>query len=158
MKEIPLTQGYVALVDDEDYDDLIKTSWCCTKQSGRGVYACRGYRRGGPQVHVLMHRQIMGFPPRRIQVDHIDHNTLNNQKMNLRLCTNRQNHYNLKIRSTNTSGYMGVHPYKNRWVAQITAGDKKKYLGRFVNVEDAARAYDSAAVKFYGEFARLNFP
>jgi hypothetical protein len=159
MREIPLTQGQVALVDDEDYERLSAFKW----QVRRGrytFYAQRGVTvSAGVQRTVQMHRVILDAP-RDMDVDHRDGNGLNNQRENLRLCTNTENQRNKRRYVNNTSGYKGVHWAKNvgKWWAYIHVDGAYKNLGYFTSKEDAARAYDEAAVKYYGEFAFLNKP
>jgi hypothetical protein len=108
-----------------------------------------------------MHRQIMGVSDPAIKVDHRDGNGLNNCRLNLRLATNRQNVRNNRGRKRRLGPYKGVHPSGRPlkpWAAKITVDGKTVNLGRFTEPEQAARAYDAAARKHFGEFARLNLP
>lgn len=153
MKEIPLTQGRVALVDDEDYEELNKYKWFLIS-TPRNCYAARRER-----VHIVyMHRQLLGVTD-SLEVDHIDHDGLNNQRNNIRLCTTRQNNHNSRAKSTSTSQYKGVTWYKaySKWKATIRYGKEHLFLGYFQQEEDAARAYDQMARRLHGEFAYTNF-
>jgi hypothetical protein len=154
MKEIQLTQGRIALIDDEDYDLVRRYSWCGVI-SGRNFYAQAACPING---QVKMHRLIMGCSKDDGKiVDHIDHNTLNNQKANLRVCTQRQNVYNST--NPNKSGFRGVQLLPSgRYRAQIKNIEGKFIqLGVYDNPEDAARAYDIKAIELQGEFATTNF-
>ena len=146
MKTIKLTQGKVALVDDEDYDFLMQWKWHITMGGSRKTYyACRAKR-----IPRLMHNVLLN-PPKGMQVDHKDRDGLNCQRSNLRICTHGENQMNKGVWAK--SGYKGVTIY-----AHIGGGGNKKALGTFTTAEAAARAYDKEAKKLYGEFALLNFP
>lgn len=151
MKEIQLTQGKVALVDDVDYEWLNQWKW-----SFNGRYAIRWT----VSVHnMFMHREILSVP-QGMDTDHRDGNGLNNQRNNIRICTTMENLWNCKKPITNSSGYKGVWWDKraNKWRASICVNYIPIHLGMFSDLMMAAFAYDEAAVKFHGEFARLNFP
>ena len=158
-KEIQLTQGKVAIVDDEDFDYLNQWKWSL-RPTGNGIsYAIRGFKKHEKSKikSISMHRQIMN-PDKGYVIDHIDGNTLNNQKINLRICTQSQNCGNQKIPINNTTGFKGVqfNKIQNRYYAQITVNKKNIYLGSFIDPIDAAKAYNEAAIKYKGEFANLN--
>lgn len=153
MKEIPLTRGLVALVDDSDFEELNRWKWF---EDGRG-YARRGEKRSGKLVAIFMHRVLLGADVGDL-VDHIDGNGLNNTRANLRLCNHFQNMRNSKMRKNNTSGFKGVFWDKKNenWRARIRAGAGMINIGSFDTPEEAARHYDAAALRYHGEFARPN--
>ena len=155
MKTISLSQGKVALVDDCDYDRLMSWSWS-TKRTGHVFYAV-GRRRGhGYEPWTFMHRVILDPDP-GWETDHINGNGLDNRRCNLRLCTRAENSWNQCSR-TGSSVHKGVHWHRSNraWQANITVNGKRIHLGSFPNQEDAAHAYNEAAAKYFGEFARLN--
>ncbi|OQR57428.1 AP2 domain-containing protein [Bacillus sp. CDB3] len=149
MKEIQLTKGNVALVDDEDYEKLMQNSWC---------YQSPGYaaRRRNKRIE-LMHRVIMNAKKGE-QVDHIDMNRLNNQKENLRIVNNSQNGMNKLVQNNSTSGYKGVswRKERNKWEAYINKDNKRYKLGYFENKNEAAEAYNKKAIELHGQYATLN--
>lgn len=157
-REIPLTRGLTALVDDADYQSLARHRWFA--QSGkvngeRTFYAARSVRDGGKKRLVYMHHLLLDAPV-GLQRDHENGNTLDNRRHNLRVATSTQNQAN---RSTwGSTGFKGVEFNGGRFAARIKAGSKREYLGRFDTAEGAARAYDAAALRVFGEYARLNFP
>jgi HNH endonuclease len=148
---IPLSQGQSALVDDEDFEWLSKYKWGFY---GPKNYAQNGARNRKPQT-ILMHRLILDAP-KGLVVDHIDGNGLNNQRSNLRLATRRQNAHNRPKQANNQSGFKGISKHHRRWKATIRANGKCIYLGLFKTAELAGAVYDQAALKFHGEFARMN--
>lgn len=158
-REIELTQGKVAFVDDEDYEELSKYSWSVRK-GHTTCYAQRADKHpDGRHKIVLMHRQIMNAGA-EVEVDHRNHNGLDNTRANLRIATRAENQHNRKSERNSTSRFKGVHWHSGhrRWFARITIGGKVKHIGSFVDEEEAARAFDSVALKLHGEFAYLNFP
>lgn len=156
MKEIKLSQGKVALVDDEDFKYLNQFKWC-VNTSSNAHYATR--RDNGSMVY--MHRVIMKTP-QNLTVDHINFNTIDNQKCNLRNCTISENHMNRRPRSSK-SKYLGVTLLrinefgKYFWRAYIKINKKWTHIGVYNDEIDAARAYDNMAHIHHGEFANLNF-
>ena len=153
MKEIKLTQGLVALVDDEDYEWLNQWKWYALK-SCNTYYATRVVRKNTICTRIAMHRLIMGNPP--CIVDHVDTDGLHNYRSNLRECTKSQNGMN-RLPNKN-SIYKGVRksPTKGKWRGMIQVDGKCICLGTFNTKKDVAIAYNNAAIKYFGEFARLN--
>ena len=157
MKEIKLTKGYVALVDDEDFEWINQWKWQASVDE-RTVYAVRGVYANGRRRPLRMHRLIMGVFGSKIEVDHADGNGLNNTRGNLRPCTHAQNGMNRRNQLGSGSIFKGVCLNKNygRWQAYITISGKRFYLGLSGSEEDAARQYNLAAKKHFGEFAKYN--
>jgi hypothetical protein len=155
MKQIPLTQGKLALVDDADFETLSKFPWHLTA----GGYAAKNVlTENGKRTIVLMHRLLMN-PHAGLHVDHIDGNKLDNRRNNLRLCTSGENLMNSKGQSRRVySKFKGVtwDKARSKWVAQIQAEKRHKMLGRFATEEQAAIAYNIAAQSMHGEFAYIN--
>jgi hypothetical protein len=166
MKQIQLTRGFVALVDDEDYDRVSAYSWSCMNHGAAQA------RIG--KTRVLMHRFILGLNGNRSQVvDHINHNPLDNRRCNLRICTPSQNCANRVPHKNNPVGYKGVVDTKPGWVpplthrratvpmerfrAMISYQGEHIYIGGFPTAEQAAKAYDAKAKELFGEYALLNF-
>lgn len=158
MKEIPLTQGKVALVDDEDYEWLSKWKWHAFNNKYT-FYAVRQVRINGSQRHEWMHRVILKMERgNKIRVDHKDRDGLHNWKDNLRTVTNALNSHNRKRQKNNKSGYRGVYRNRNRWEAQINTKGHLIFCGCYTDPVLAAKAYDEAAIRIYGKDAVLNFP
>lgn len=161
VKGIPLTQGKVALVDDEDYDKINQFKWSAHKMRN-SYYASRSDRgpRSKRRKTILMHRSILN-PKSNEDIDHKNSNGLDNRRCNIRIVTQSQNSMNVRRLSKYTSSkYKGVcwRDDSKNWRVRISLNGKMYYLGSFINEEDAARIYDEAAKKYFGEFARLNFP
>jgi AP2 domain/HNH endonuclease len=151
MKSITLHSGRELLVDDQDFDWVSRIKWYDT-----GKHAQRQWLVNGVKHSQYLHCMLMSDTDK--YVDHIDGNGLNNQTSNLRTCTHAQNMKNQKMRRTNKSGFKGVSFYKQtkRWVAYVRIGKKSKTIGYYDSPEEAAKMYDSEALKYYGEFARTN--
>jgi len=147
---IPLGDGFYAYVDAADYDWLNQWNWHV-----HGGYAARNEK--GKRIY--MHRQIMQ-PPKNKLVDHMDANRTNNCHCNLRICNHQENQRNQRKHAGARSKYKGVYfdGRSAKWYALCWYAGKLHALGYYAAEADAARAYDRAAVQWYGEFARLNFP
>ena len=144
--------GSEALVDDEDYGLVSQYEWYLSPGKNTD-YAKRMWRDGGHQHRQFMHTLVTGWS----QVDHWDGNGLNNQHENLREVTTSQNLRNSGARQV-TSAYKGVGWHRDRWRSRIYVDGERLSLGNFRNEEEAARVYDEAARRHFGEFACLNFP
>lgn len=163
MKEIKLTRGHIAIVDDEDFEYLSKFKWQAIPKGGDRVYARRSKRIGsrseGKQLSFYMHREVTNAKKGEY-VDHINHNTLDNTRNNLRKCTNAQNSKNNRGQTSQRihSKYKGVKKNLNSttYSARITVDGKSIYLGSYKTQEEAAESYNKAAVEFHGEYCYLN--
>lgn len=160
MKKIPLSKTgkykgqYFALVDDEDYERLVKYSWNVVGAKQSHLYAEHRLPDG---KNIRLHRLIMNNPKGFI-VDHINMNGLDNRRSNLRVCNKSENMRNRNKTRANKSGFKGVYwdTDTKSWKAQIKVGDKNYNLGRYHIIEKAALAYNNAAKTYFGSFARLN--
>lgn len=156
-REISLTRGLVAIVDDSDYEWLSRWKWCALAQGSDRFRAVRGVRENGRHKPILMHRAIMQAPP-GMTVDHINGDPLDNRRENLRLCQQGLNLLNRRANLTGrkTSKFKGVYWQSDirRWRARF----REQHLGIFTCEVAAAEAYDQAARAHNPGFARLNFP
>jgi len=152
MKEIPLSRGLTAKVDDEDFEELSKYKWYAVK-CFKKFYArrCDGHNK-----KIYMHRQIAGFPLGLV-VDHEDGDSLNNQKDNLRNCNQAQNIANRKAFENTLSTFKGVSKSGNKWSARIGSNGDRIFIGLFNTEIEAALAYDKKACELHGQFAVTNF-
>lgn len=150
MKEIIIAKGKnVAIIDDEDFDLISKYTWTRSIRSNKIYVVSKGVSR------VLMHRLIMGFP-KDLLVDHINHNGLDNRKINLRIVSKKQNQCNRRPSKKGTSKYLGVIKRRNSWRAQISINKRTKHIGTFASEEQAALAYNEFAKVVHGDYANLN--
>jgi hypothetical protein len=164
MKTVPLhgkkVAGRVALVDDEDYELVVRYHWNVQEDARpghrSGPYARACVPGGGGRDYVFMHNLIAGYG----KPDHIDGNGLNNQRSNLRPATSAQNSMNKRKRWRATSRYVGVcwYPNREKWLTRIYRNGTMHHLGYFSSEVEAALAYDAAAREIFGEYARPNFP
>lgn len=178
MKTIKLngSKELFALVDDTDFDKLIQFKWYPIK--GKNTYYAQRFPRKGDKYYgikksIAMHRDILNMENKKTLVDHIDGNGLNNQKNNIREASYSQNNANRASVKNSSSKYLGVHRINNKekftlkdgtikiyyWTsyqASIKIGGKFLFRKTFKNEEDAAIAYNEAAIIHHGEFARLN--
>ena len=148
MKEIKLNKGYVAKVDDSDFEAISKFKWYITNDRKQLPYAQTGmnYKK------IRMHRHLLNAPP-QMDVDHINGDTLDNRRCNLRICTHAENVRNSKISKNNVSGVTGVafHKKYKKWVAYIDCFGKK-HLGASQDFNEAVRMRKEGEKKYFGEF------
>jgi hypothetical protein len=164
MKTIPISQDLTAIIDDEDFARVSPFKWYASVRRRKDgtiytIYAFRKYRReDGKRSIQMLHRFILGITDPQINVDHEDHNGLNCRRQNMRVATETQNQGNRR-KQKSSSQFKGVTWYgrKSKWQSQIRFEGKQKHLGYFNSEIDAAKAYDVAARKQFGEFALVNF-
>jgi hypothetical protein len=157
MKTINLTKGYSTIIDDKDYDYLAQWRWYASVTSKGFVYAKKVGIKNGKKAEYSMSRVIMHTPD-GLFCDHINHNTLDNRRSNLRNCTRAENGRN-KTPCRKTSRYLGVYRRKSngKYDATIMINGRVTHLGSFSHDWAAAIKYDTVAKKYHGEFANLNF-
>jgi hypothetical protein len=159
-RRIYLGEGEWTILDQQDYYKLSKFKWYLKGSFGK-FYVARNYKYDSRQTKtVSMHREIMKAPE-GLLVDHRNGDGLDNRRANLRLATQSENAYNRRKNGTKTtSPFRGVffRKRRGRWIATIHCHRKMIWLGTFDSEIAAAKAYDGAAKKYHGEFARLNFP
>ena len=156
MAEIPLSRGLVAIVDDEDAEWLSNWRWY-SRPSSHATYAARTVKRNdGTSQSIYMHRLILDCPS-GLYVDHINRDCLDNRRSNLRICTASQNGMNKRGKEGSVTGVKGVFFDKGRgkYFAAIRMNGRTRRLGTFVDMEEAAKAYQRAAIELFGPFARL---
>jgi hypothetical protein len=153
-KSIPLSQGKITLVDDEDYDYLNQWKWTYFTNSN-----CEYAARNQDKKAILMHRVILGDPfcNNGLDTDHINRDGLDNRKINLRFCTHQQNQWNRGKFKNNKSGFIGVYYERGKWRASSRANHTHTFIGYFDTAEEASQAYKQFVLKAYGEFAETNF-
>jgi hypothetical protein len=155
VKQIILSQGQVTKVDDDDYIWLLKWKWHSRKDKKNNCFYAVGRKTPKSKIE-RMSRVIMGVSGDvSVEVDHKNHDTLDNQRLNLRVSTKKQNIANRRKPKNNTSGYKGVYwdKCRSRWSVSVSG----KKVGYFIDLKEAAKAYDKKAKELFGEFAVLNF-
>lgn len=154
---IPLSKGKYAIVDAADFEWLMQWKWHAEKDRNGNWYARHSVCENGKYGKVHMHRLVANVSDDTMP-DHINGNTLDNRRQNLRQATNKQNSRNQRKSRANTSGFKGVtlHRETGKWRAQIRIDGKMRHLGLFDEAREAAIAYNEAAIAHYGEFARIN--
>lgn len=147
--------GLYALVDRDDFSRVNSYKWFLAKDG----YALASIYRDGKRTTCRMHRFILYNPPKNILIDHINFNPLDNRKDNLRKCSHLENSIHRRTPKTNTSGYRGIWWDKNwkKWRVGIRINGKRKYLGAYLDKIKAAKIYDNAARKYFGDFSVTNF-
>lgn len=156
--KIALSRGKYAIIDRHDITKISGYSWHAGKCDN--IFYARAYIRGSSKTGVkyaYMHRIICN-PPNGLEIDHINGNSLDNRKENLRAVTSSQNKMNKRSHNKSKSKYKGVSILKNKWRAEIKYDGAIKHIGVFDNEKIAAIAYDRVAKIHFGKFARLNFP
>lgn len=156
-KEIQLPKGYVAIVDDEDLDNVAGYKWLSLTDKSGNIYVRANVCKDNTVKTVYMHRLLMGVTDAKIFVDHINGDCLDNRRSNLRLCTNAENGRNRGVSKRSSSGVKCVSwvEKNKKWVASIGLNGKTIHLGLFSAQSDAASAYKAAAIECHGEFARF---
>jgi hypothetical protein len=141
---------FEVLIDNEDWKEVKKHKWSINNPSKRAKYV-------RSSKHILLHRYIMNASKDK-EVDHINGNPLDNRKQNLRICNKNENSKNRKVNINSSSGYRGVYwdMESNKWAVAISFNKKRIKIGRFKRKTDAALIYNEVALKYHGEFARLN--
>ena len=161
MKTIKLSSGYECILDEEDYEKFSKFNWFASNKDGR-IYAYRskryGPRKENKRLTIYLHREIINAP-KGAMVDHVNRNTLDNRRENLRLCNSTENAHNTsKFKRKCSSKYKGVcwDKSKKKWQVMISINKKHTFIGRFETEKEAAIEYNKQAKIHYGEFAALN--
>lgn len=160
MKTLPLTQGKVTLVDDDVYEWAKDFNWCACKMGHRFCVVRNIRALNGKKVLSYLHREIMK-PDKGLDIHHIDGDSCNNQRKNLTITTRSQNLQGFqRPKKGKTSKFRGVRKRSDCqiWEARVWLASKQVYSAHFKSEEEAARAYDRAAWKFFGKFAQFNFP
>lgn len=144
----------IALIDSEDFDLVSQYNWYTSRKAHKGH--CWYYLKASTNKSILMHRLVMGAQKGQI-IDHINGNTFDNRKENLRFCTRSQNMCN-RAKPRTKNKYKGVQAKRGKFRSRIYRDGTPYLLGTFVDEIEAAKAYDAAAIRLHGEFALLNFP
>ena len=157
MKQIPLTQGKVAIVDDADHEFMLQLGPWHAVRCGHLFYAVHSFKENGAIRSIKMHRVLLGLTDSKIHTDHRDGNGLNNQRANLRIATRSNNNCNRMQRKLTQTGVCGVSfdPRNRRWQARIGVNGTHKYLGTFDSLEAAKMARRAAELELHGQFSAI---
>lgn len=161
MKQLPLTKGYFALVDEDDYYWVSQFNWCAIELNGQ-VYARRSKKKGtlrsNEPYEVYLHRVIAKCTDKSKVVDHIDHDGLNCQKNNLRICSAEENKRYTSSHKDSFSKHLGVSfdKSRNKWIAQLKHNGVRVLSKRYDTELEAAQAYNKASLLYNKEFATIN--
>lgn len=153
MRAIPLSNGIIIMVDNEDYERLRKSNWHHHKQ-GYSQRSKWNTEKKKPET-VYLHREIMDVP-KSMQIDHINRNVYDNRKKNLRVVKTIDNLVNRKFKKEPQSKYRGVYKKRNRFVANCFSEGKRFYCGSYGTEEEAAIAYNQKMFELFGEDAYQN--
>lgn len=159
--ELELTQDQTCLIDAYDYDLVKEYRWFYNKpKNSNSGYVLTNIRIDGKQKILKMHRLLMSFPDKSLDIDHINRNGCDNRRCNLRICTHQENQMNTSKQKNNKSNYKGVYFHKRdkKYISSIRFNKKLIHLGYFEDPIEAAKAYDKKAKELFKEFAVLNFP
>ena len=148
MKNIALSQSKVAIVDDGDFEAVSKFKWYCQKANSNRYYAKRS------TDNLYLHRFILN-PPTHQEIDHINGDSLDCRRSNMRICSHAENMFNKRIYKNNTSGFKGVCPEKGLWCVQLKKGGQRVFRKYFKDLLDASQAYQRVAFFYHGRFARI---
>ncbi len=156
MKQIHLTQGQAAIVDDEDFEKVNSFKWYAAwKEHTKSYYAVRQVCTKGVVKNIYLHRLIMDTPDHLV-CDFVNGDTLDNRKQNLRNCTKEEDHRNRRVNRESKTGVKGVSwlPKFQRYEVSIKLNGKRVFNKRFKTLEEAKEAYDEASKKYHGEYGR----
>ena len=154
-KQLPLSRGLFALVDPDIFEAVSSWKWAAIPQSHtREKWRARGYPPGDSSKRVYLHRVVLGITDPTIEIDHINGDTLDNRRENLRVLDRSSNQANRGPNRNNTTGFKGVTKFRGGFLAQAPHWS----AGPFPTAEEAAKAYDAKARELWGEYAYLNFP
>jgi hypothetical protein len=146
--------GHEVIIDKEDFNRVAEIGCWQIHDAGNNKYVVHYNYKLLPAIR--LHRIIINCPNDKV-VDHINGDTFDNRKSNLRICTIHQNNFNKTKQKRNTSGYKGVswHIHDKKWQVTIQVSGKKLYIGQYHDIQEAHKAYCEAAIKYHGEYARF---